>query len=486
MGESKLDAEKMRIGIIGAGPGGYIAALSAARYGAKVTLIEKGGIGGTCLQKGCIPTKTLYRSRQMVEWAQNAATFGVHVGRVSYDVPAILRRKEMLVHVLADSVHYLLKSGNVELVRGNASFLDSGHVRISGETEQRILEADAFIVATGSRSKAAPFPVEGNPTVIAAEEILNMERLPGRIIIVGGGAVGVEIAAIYNTFGVNVTLVERENTLLPGMDEEVVNYLRRELEKQGVKIYLSSRIEKVSGSAKRCRVLIRDENGHLEEALAEMVLLAAGRQGNTEGLDLQRTGAGIKDGFLIVNENLETAAKGIYAIGDVIGDHMLAHAASRQGELLAEQLMTGKPKTLKLTRHEIPHCIFSLPEVAVMGYSEKEAVLAGYPVAVGRFPFSANGKAFIDGSYGFVKVVINQENQEILGIHMVGQEASTLIGEAALAVTRHMKVEEVTDVIYPHPTLSETLREACLSAVGKAFHITNLSGMSYDGGGSLS
>jgi len=411
----------------------------------------------------------------MVDWAQSALSYGIHVDKVSYDISAILQRKEMLVRILTDGISYLLQMGNVELIQGDAAFLDPRHIRVSNPEGSKVLQADRFIIATGSRSKDAPFSIEGTPAVLPAEDLLDMEQPPKRIIIVGGGPVGVEIAAIYNTLGVHITLIEREDALLPGADIEISNYLKWELEKQGINIHLNAQIERVWGSSEHCRSSIRYQDGTHEEISADMVCLAAGRQGNMEGLNLPQLGVKSRDGFLLVNDALETTVKGIYGIGDVTGEHMLAHAASRQGELLAQQLITGTSKKLTLNKFDIPHCIFSLPEAAMIGYTEKEAAEAGYSAAIGRFPFSANGKAFVDGSSGFIKVVVDRDTQEILGIHMVGQDASTLIGEAALIVTHHMHVDEVTDVIYPHPTLSEVLREACLSAAGKAFHIANLS-----------
>lgn len=467
------DMDKLRIGIIGAGPGGYIAALSAARRGAHVTLIERDSVGGTCLQKGCIPTKVLYRSCQMVDWAQSALSYGIHIDKVSYDISDILRRKELLVHILTDGIGYLLKVGNVELVRGDATFLSPQHIRVSSSAGSKVLQADRFIIATGSRSKDAPFPIEGMPVVLPAEDILTMEQPPKRIIIAGGGAIGVEIAAIYNTLGVHITLIEKEDSLLSGADIEISNYLKWELEKRGIDIHLNAQIERVWGSSEHCHSSIQYQDGTHEKISAGMVCLAVGRQGNMEGLNLRQIGVRSRNGFLLVNDTLETTVKGIYGIGDVTGKHMLAHAASRQGELLAQQLIKGTANKLTLNKFDIPHCIFSLPEAAMIGYTEREATEAGYPVAVGRFPFSANGKAFVDGSSGFVKVVVNRDTQEILGIHMVGQDASALIGEASLIVTHHIHVNEVADVICPHPTLSEVLREACLSATGKAFHIAN-------------
>lgn len=475
--------QRVTIGIIGAGPGGYIAALSAARRGARVTLVERERVGGSCLRRGCIPTKTLYRSRQVMECLRNSAMFGVHAGEADFDLAEILKRKNMIVNMLTDGTDCLLRAGNIELVRGHASFLDGRRLLIRERTGgERILETDFYIVATGAVHGEVPFPVEGDPAVAAAEEFFDMDRIPDKLVIVGGGAVGAEMAAICCSFGSKVTIVEQAPSLLPGVDVEITEYLRREMEKRGVRVLLSSRVKRVKGGPARARVQIEGADGSEMEMAADLVLLAMGRRARTEGLNLDCTGARMKDGFLEVDDGLETAAPGIYGIGDVCGGPMLAHAASRQGELLAERLMRKGKKaggTLKIDSRLVPACIFSLAEVASVGYSEKEAVLSGRPVSVGRFPFSANGKALADGANGFVKVVIDGKTREILGIHAVGQDASSLIGEASLIVTHRMKVEDVTEVIHPHPTLSETLREACLSAVGMAFHVANLSGMSY-------
>lgn len=475
---------KADIAIIGGGPGGYVAALRAAQLGAKVILIEKDELGGVCLNQGCIPTKVLLRSAEVFSLARQAGSFGVLVDEPRLDWKLVQARKDELVAKLVSNVRMLLERAGVEVLKGKGHFLSPNLVEVQlgsgptapaekgaglsnpGDTEQ--VEAKRFIIATGSRPMHLPPRLMGSH-ILTSEEALSLPQLPKSILIIGGGAIGVEFATLFSALDVQVTVVERMARLLPTLDADIGGALEWSLKEKGIRIYTGGRVVEVKEAApEEVAVIIAAADGeHI--AKVEKVLLAVGRQPNVEGLGLEVAGVRCVEKGVAVDEHMRTSQSHIYAVGDVTGGIMLAHVASREGIVAAENAM-GRGS--KMDYKAVPNCIFSTPEVATVGLSEEEARGRGYDVKVGCFPFNGNGKALIAGdAEGFVKVVAEAKYGEILGLHIVGPHASDLILEGALALTSEATLEEIEATLHAHPTLGEAVAEAIMAAQGRAIHL---------------
>ncbi len=461
----KMTMNPKRVVIIGGGPGGYVAAIRAAQLGAKVTLIEKDRIGGTCLNRGCIPTKTLLHDARMLHSLSHSPVFK----SLSFDPSGLLKpmldRKKRVVEELVKGVEILLESHRIIVKKGQADLSNLNQViLVDGESKGEILEADAIILAPGSKSKALPGLTSDGDKVITSDEALEIQRIPREMVIIGGGYIGVEFATLFNLLGSKVTIIEILEDILPGLEGELVRNLRRFLERDGVKIFTQSSVEGIEKNEDGLKLTVKTPRG-TQEINAEKILMAVGRGPKLElhfkNADIETSSKGIK-----VDSHMETTCPHIYAIGDATGGVMLAHVAMEQGTVAAENAM-GMAQKMK--DRPIPLCIFTHPEVASIGLTEKEAKEKG-EIKVGRFPFRSNPKAVISGETdGLIKVIASRENNEILGIHMIGPEANILLSIASTMIGG--KLGEFAHFMQAHPTLPEALKEACLDVDGWAIHL---------------
>ncbi|MCX8117153.1 MAG: dihydrolipoyl dehydrogenase [Desulfobacterota bacterium] len=458
--------DSKRIIVIGGGPGGYVAALRAAQLGAKVSLIEREKIGGTCLHRGCIPTKTLLHEAKLLGAIKRSPVFRKACSIDPSEVFGAMReRKARVIEELTKGVEGLLESHRVLVRRGRADLLSSDRVALfPREGGEERLEADAIILAPGSKAKELPHIPHDGVKVLHSDEALELTDLPRQMVILGGGYIGVEFATLFNLLGTKVTVVEILDTILPGLEGELVRHLSRFMERDGIRILTRSSVEEVTSDGEGLRLLLRTPQG-LEEAVTEKLLVAVGRVARLEQ-DFSKVGIEVSPKGIKVGSSMETTLPRVYAVGDATGGVMLAHVAMEQGILAAEHAL-GLPREWESP--PIPLCIFSLPEVASIGLTEAEAKKRG-EVKIGRFPFRSNPKAVLSGETdGLIKVVADREGGEILGIHIVGPEATLLVSWASAMLGR--KLREAAQFIQAHPTLPEALREACLDAEGLALHL---------------
>ncbi|NWF92267.1 MAG: dihydrolipoyl dehydrogenase [Syntrophaceae bacterium] len=457
---------KERVIVVGGGVGGYPAALRAARLGAEVILIEKEKIGGVCLNRGCIPTKVFLHSASMCNEIKRASLFGLNTGKLETDFKRLLDRKETVVGRLTGGVTSLLKTRNVKVLKGTASFLDPNRIKIleSGE----VLTGEKFIIATGSIP--ARLSIEGSEDVplLTSDDLLNIESLPSSLVIIGGGYIGVELGQFFNRMGVQVTIVEMLNRIIPTEDEEISRALEGFLSKEGIRIFTQAKVEKVKRDGRNKRVTFSTPEGK-KEVVATDVAQTVGRRPHHMELGIEEIGLETERGRIKVNDRMGTNIPNIYAVGDVIGGIMLAHVAMAEGECAARNALGQRSSISYLA---VPRCIYTSPEVACVGLTEREAMDQKGEVRVGRIPFHAVGKAsLLEETEGMIKMVAGKKYGEILGVHMIGPHATELIAEAALAMEMEVTVEELAHTIHPHPTLSEGLGEAAMLLSGGAMHL---------------
>jgi dihydrolipoamide dehydrogenase len=454
--------------VVGGGPGGYVSAIRAAQLGAKVVLVEKDKLGGTCLNWGCIPIKTLLHSTEYVLAPRQAARGGIALEYSGLDLKKLINHKESVVEQLRRGIGHLINKNKIQLITGMGRFVDPHTIEIKMNRGSFHIKAKNIIIATGSKAAVLPIPGYNHPAVINSDKALNMQTVPKRIVIVGGGAVGVEFAFIYSNLNANVTIVEMMPRLLPQMDEEVVTILEKVMKQRGIKIITGAKVECLEEIAGGVGVCLSTTDGE-SRLKAEQVLAVTGRVPETEGLNLKGVGIETEQGRILVNKSMETNLKGIYAIGDVIGGYLLAHSASAEGMVAAENALGAKKE---VDYRGVPRCIYVSPEIAGVGMTEKEAIESGYQVKLGRFPFSALGKAVATGcTEGLAKIVVEEKYDEILGVHLIGDRATDMIGEAALAIRLEATVEGLTATIHAHPTFSEALFEAAHSVNNRAIHL---------------
>ena len=453
-----------KIAILGGGPGGYVAAIKAAQLGAKTVLIEGGPIGGVCLNEGCIPTKTLLKSAKVYQDILNSEKYGIGIGgqaEIRIDWAAMLQRKDGVVRQLTSGVENLLKQNGVEVVHGYGEVLDRHTILVNGEK----ISAEHLIIATGSSPTILPIPgleasLEGG-FAVTSTGALNLKEIPAELIVVGGGVVGMEFAALFNALGSKVTVLEKF-TVLGSLDADLQKYMVRLLKKKGVEIYNEADIQRLEGSTVVAKI-----NGETREFKGDRVIVSLGRRPNVQAVE--KLGLAMDKGGIRTNERLETNIPGIYAIGDVNGKQMLAHVASAEGLVAVENIM-GKTATINYDK--VPACIYSFPEVAVVGLTEAEAKRRGHDLKVGTFPLAANGKALAEGETdGLIKIVADAQYGEILGVHIIAAQATDLISEAVLALELEATLDEIAMTIHPHPTSSEIVMEAAHVALGQAIHI---------------
>jgi dihydrolipoamide dehydrogenase len=454
--------------VLGGGSGGYVAALRAAQLGAQVVLVEENKIGGVCLNVGCIPTKALLRSAEVYRTFQRAEEFGLKLeGSVAPDWPAIQERKDKIVRQLVQGVEVLLRKAGVQVLSGRGRFVAPRALEVTLADRVQRVDAANILIATGSRPLQLPLPGFDLPGIIDSTGALALEELPRRMLIIGGGAIGVEFAEVFNALGVEVTIVEMLSSLLPLMDADLGQALAWTFGQRGIEMLLDSRVTRVDpvDGGLKATVAIPDSERTLE---GDKVLVAVGRRPNVEDLGLEIAGVHVEKTGIPVDAHMQTHVPGIYAIGDVTGGMQLAHVASRGGEVAVENAL-GHSSTLDLKT--VPSCVYTDPEIASVGLTETQAREAGHDVRVGRFPLTASGKAQTYGAKdGFVKVVSEARFGELLGLHIVAPHASDLIHEGGLALGLEATLEEVVTTVHGHPTLGEAVREAALAARGAAIH----------------
>jgi dihydrolipoamide dehydrogenase len=471
-------AQEYDLVILGGGTGGYVAAIRASQLGLKTAIVEKGKLGGTCLHKGCIPSKALLRSAEVYATAKKSEEFGVTTGEVGVNFAKVQERKDKIVEQLHKGVQHLMKQGKIDVFEGLGRILGPSifspmpgtiSVEMNNGEENEMLIPKNVIVATGSRPRTLPGLEADGKYVMTSDEALIMEELPKSIIIVGGGVIGIEWASMLADFGTEVTVIEYADRIVPTEDKEVSREMQRAMKKKGVKIVTSAKVlpetlQKVEG------VTISAElKGEPKEFHAEKLLVSVGRQANVEGIGLENTEIQLEKGFIQTNEFFQTKESHIYAIGDVIGGLQLAHVASHEGIVAVEHISGENPHPIDYTL--VSKCIYSSPEAASVGLTEDEAKEKGYEVKTGKFSFKAIGKALVYGvSDGFVKIVADKETNDILGVHMIGPHVTDMISEAGLAKVLDATPWEVAHTIHPHPTLSEAIGEAALAVDGKAIH----------------
>lgn len=471
-------AQEYDLVILGGGTGGYVAAIRASQLGLKTAIVEKGKLGGTCLHKGCIPSKALLRSAEVFATTKRGEDFGVITSDVSLDFGKVQARKNKIIDQLHKGVQHLMKQGKIDVYEGIGRILGPSifspmpgtiSVEMNNGTENEMLIPKNVIVATGSRPRTLPgLDIDGE-FVLSSDEALQLKELPKSIVIIGGGVIGIEWASMLSDFGVDVTVLEFADRIIPTEDKEISKEMQRVMKKKGITLVTSAKVlpetivkdQEVSISA--------EVKGVLKQFKAEKLLVSVGRQANLEGIGLENTDIQAENGFIVTNEFYQTKESHIYAIGDVIGGLQLAHVASHEG-IIAVEHIAGE-KTSPLNYNLVSRCIYSNPEVSSVGITEEQAKEKGRKLKIGKFSFRAIGKALVFGeSDGFVKIIADSETDDILGVHMIGPHVTDMITEAGLAMVLDATPWEIAHTIHPHPTLTEAIGEAALAVDGKAIH----------------
>ena len=469
---AKKPAGETTVAVIGGGPGGYVAAIRAAQLGGKVTLIEKNKLGGTCLNVGCIPTKALLHAAEAISEAKEAAAYGINVEVKSVDWDKVQAKKSAITNQLVSGVTGLMKANKIKVVEGTASFASKDTLTVvKKDGTKENMTFDKIIIAAGSIPAVPPIPgVKENANCVDSTGALSFEAIPKSLLVIGGGVIGIELATAYSKFGTEVTVVEAAPKLLPMMDGELTAQMRKIMEGRGVKIMTEAKVQSVEAAAVGAKVQV-EVGGKVQAFEAEKVLVAVGRRTDTEGLNLDAVGIANDRGRITVNDKMETNVPNVYAIGDCLGKVMLAHVASAQGEVAAENAL-GEDAVYNGATN--PSCVYIDPEFAGVGLTEEKAKELGIAYTVGKFPLMANGKSLImNGGVGSMKFILGKEYKEVLGVHILGPRATDLIGECALAIGMEATVEDIIATIHAHPTVTEAVREAALAAEKRAIHIPN-------------
>jgi dihydrolipoamide dehydrogenase len=458
--------------IIGSGPGGYVAAIRASQLGMSVLIVEKDSrLGGVCTLSGCIPTKALLHTADLLEEARHGADVGVAAREVRLDMPAAMKHKEKVVRQSTNGVTYLMKKNRVDVANGFGRIAGPGRVAVAGpDGAETTFVAKKILVATGSTPRSLPGIEIDEKVILSSTGILEMADVPKSLLVIGSGAVGVEFASMYSRFGSKVTVVEVLPRVVPVEDEEISRELAASFKRQGIAVYVDTRVDRVTKSAAGVEVVARAAGDRTETFRAEKLLLAVGRRPLSEKIGLEGLGIATDRGYISVDPYMCTNVPGVYAIGDVVPTPWLAHVASAEG-IVAVEHMAGK-ETRPLNYDQIPGCTYCMPEVASIGLTEEKARERGYDVAVGKFPFSAVGKArIINQASGFVKIVAEKKYDEVLGVHIVGPKATELIAEAGAALKLEATSEDLVRTIHAHPTLAEAMHEAAEAVQGHPIHI---------------
>jgi len=456
--------------VIGSGPGGYVAAIRASQLGLKTAIIEKESLGGICLNWGCIPTKALLKSAQVFEYLNHAADYGINVNGGEVNFESIIKRSRGVADGMSKGVQFLMKKNKIDVIIGFGKIKSKGVVEVKGNngTTQDITGTN-IIIATGGRSRELPNIKQDGHKVIGYRQAMILPKQPKTMIVVGSGAIGIEFAYFYNSIGTSVTVVEYLDNIVPLEDEEVSKQLARLLKKTGINIMTGSSVESVDTLGEGCKVTIKTATG-TEVLEADIVLSAVGISTNLEGIGLEEAGVKTDKGKVLVDDYYKTNVEGIFAIGDIVKGQALAHVASAEGIICVEKIAGHHPEPLNY--NNIPGCTYCAPEIASVGYTEKAAKEAGYELKIGKFPFSASGKASAAGAKdGFIKLIFDAKYGEILGAHMLGHNVTELIAEIVTARKLEATGHELIKSVHPHPTMSEAVMEAAAEAYGECIHL---------------
>ncbi len=456
--------------IIGSGPGGYVTAIRASQLGMKVAVVEKAELGGICLNWGCIPTKALLKSAQVFEYLKHAGDYGIVAGDAKADFGAVVKRSRDVAGGMSKGVQFLMKKNKIEVIAGTATVKPGKKVEVlAADGKKQIIEAKHIIIATGARSRELPNLKQDGKKVIGYREAMNLPSQPKSMVVVGSGAIGVEFAYFYASMGTKVTIVEFLPNVVPVEDEEVSKQLERSFKKIGIDIMTEASVESVDTSGTGCKVKIKSAKGE-STVEADIVLSAVGITPNIENIGLEEVGIATDKGRILVGKYYETNIPGYYAIGDVLPTQALAHVASAEGITCVEKIagMHVEP----IDYNNIPGCTYCQPEIASVGYTEKKAKEAGFEIKVGKFPFSASGKAKAGGnSDGFIKLIFDAKYGELLGAHMIGANVTEMIAEIVVARKLETTGHEMIKAVHPHPTMSEAIMEAAAQAYGEVIHL---------------
>ncbi|HEX2379235.1 MAG TPA: dihydrolipoyl dehydrogenase [Methyloceanibacter sp.] len=459
--------------VIGAGPGGYVAAIRAAQLGLKTSIIEREHLGGICLNWGCIPTKALLRTSELYHTMKRASEFGLAADNVRFDLARVVERSRKVAERLSNGVAYLMRKNKITVIDGTARLKGAGRIAVTGKTGQPLpdIEAKNIIIATGARARTLPGLEPDGKLIWTYKEAMVPESFPKSLLIVGSGAIGIEFASFYRTLGAEVTVVEILDRILPAEDAEISTLARKAFAKQGIAIHTGTSVERLVKGDGRVTAMLKKPNGEAGEMTVERVILAIGITGNVEGIGLEQQGVKVEKGHIVIDEWCRTSAPGLCAIGDVVGPPWLAHKASHEGIICVEKI-AGVEGVHPLDKTNIPGCTYSAPQVASIGLTEDAARVGGYELKIGRFPYSANGKAIALGeTEGMVKTIFDAKTGSLLGAHLIGAEATELIQGFGIAKTLETTEAELIASIFPHPTLSEMMGESVLDAFGRAIHI---------------
>ena len=456
--------------VIGGGPGGYVAAIKASKMGAKVVLVEKESLGGTCLNCGCIPTKALVRSAEVYDSIKEADAFGIAAKEFSVDMDKVIGRKNSIVSRLVQGIEYLMDKNSIKVIKGNGKFLDKDTVEAETEDKKVQIKSKNVIIATGSETVYLPITGAKSKNVLTSKEILDLKELPESLAIIGGGVIGMEFAFIFASFGVKVSVVEFLDNILQMLDQDVIDEITAAAEKKGITLYTGSKVEEIIDTEDNKSILKFTKNGELKYISVHKVLMSVGRKPYLDNLSLENAGVELNDNKkgIKVNLKMRTNVPNIYAIGDATNIIQLAHVASHQGIVAVENIMG---KDLEMDYSAVPSAIFTHPEIATVGLSEKAAKDKGLDVEIGKFPYAANGKALTMGDErGFIKIIKNKATSKIVGASIIGINSADLISPLTLAIRNGLATEQIIETIFAHPTTAEVIHEGVLSVEGGALH----------------
>ena len=459
--------------VIGAGPGGYVAAIRAAQLGIKTAIVERENLGGICLNWGCIPTKALLRSAEMYAQMKHASTYGLSTGEIGFDLDKIVKRSRAVSKQLTGGVGFLMKKNKITVIEGTAKLAGDGKIEVIGKKDGKTstITGKHIIIATGARARSFPGLEPDGKKIWTYREALVPDTMPDSLLVVGSGAIGIEFASFFNTLGADVTVVEMMDRVMPVEDEEISALARKSFEKQGMTIHIGAKVSDLKSGANDVSANITLADGKSSTQTFDRVILAVGIIANSENLGLEEIGVKTERGDVVIDEYCRTSVENIYAIGDVAGAPALAHKASHEAIICVEQI-AGLENVHPLDRRNIPGCTYCTPQVASVGLTEKAALEAGYELKIGKFPYQANGKAIALGeTEGMIKTLFDAKTGELLGAHMIGTEATELIQGYVIGKTLETTETELMHTIFPHPTLSEMMHESVLAAYDRALHV---------------
>ena len=456
--------------VLGSGPGGYVTAIRASQLGLKTAVIEKESLGGVCLNWGCIPTKALLKSANVYEYINHAEDYGIKVSSHKADFNAVVKRSRTVAEKMSGGVQFLMKKNKIDVIMGTGKVIPGKQIEVTDDKgKTTTYSANQIVIATGAKSRQLPNLVQDGKQIIGYREAMVLPKMPKKMVIVGSGAIGVEFAYFYNAMGVDVTIVEFLPNIVPVEDIDVSKQLEKTFKKKGISIMTNSSVEKVNKSDKGCEVIVKTKKGE-ESISCDIVLSAVGIQPNIENIGLEETGIIVDAGKIVVNEFYETNIPGYYAIGDVVAGQALAHVASAEGITCVEKIAGHNPEPIDY--NNIPGCTYCSPEIASVGMTEKAAKEAGYELKVGKFPFSASGKASAAGhNDGFIKLIFDAKYGELLGGHMIGANVTEMIAEIVALRKLETTGHELIKTVHPHPTMSEAIMEAAAAAYDEVIHI---------------